>query len=317
MENLSLFNQNNDSEIMMGGLFERGNLDVIKMDFIEAETMSWKDLFSGFDELHAITYSWGINFVYQLLGMFKKAEIIFGCDEVISYSLQEVMAYQCKLIERMRESAGKMKLDLINLPRVRTHSLKVFSESDKRKIKAYCMNSENTKDIGIALCLYTGMRIGEICALKWEDIDLNKRIIYVRHTLQRIYIDKKNTKIIIDAPKSEKSIRNIPMSNMIYTKLKSMRENFSKDDFFLTGDSKSFMEPRGYQYTFKKMLKECKIAERNFHCLRHTFATDCISVGMDVKSLSEILGHSDVSITLNRYVHSSDKIKKRYLEKLA
>ena len=246
------------------------------------------------------------------------SELLLETTQISNKFLKDILLVLKSILKCAEKKYDvKMKLDLINLPRVRTHSLKVFSESDKRKIKAYCMNSENTKDIGIALCLYTGMRIGEICALKWEDIDLNKRIIYVRHTLQRIYIDKKNTKIIIDAPKSEKSIRNIPMSNMIYTKLKSMRENFSKDDFFLTGDSKSFMEPRGYQYTFKKMLKECKIAERNFHCLRHTFATDCISVGMDVKSLSEILGHSDVSITLNRYVHSSDKIKKRYLEKLA
>lgn len=246
------------------------------------------------------------------------SELLLETTQISNKFLKDILLVLKSILKFAEKKYDvKMKLDLINLPRVRTHSLKVFSESDKRKIKAYCMNSENTKDIGIALCLYTGMRIGEICALKWEDIDLNKRIIYVRHTLQRIYIDKKNTKIIIDAPKSEKSIRNIPMSNMIYTKLKSMREDFSKDDFFLTGDSKSFMEPRGYQYTFKKMLKECKIAERNFHCLRHTFATDCISVGMDVKSLSEILGHSDVSITLNRYVHSSDKIKKRYLEKLA
>ena len=246
------------------------------------------------------------------------SELLLETTQISNKFLKDILLVLKSILKFAEKKYDvKMKLYLINLPRVRTHSLKVFSESDKRKIKAYCMNSENTKDIGIALCLYTGMRIGEICALKWEDIDLNKRIIYVRHTLQRIYIDKKNTKIIIDAPKSEKSIRNIPMSNMIYTKLKSMRENFSKDDFFLTGDSKSFMEPRGYQYTFKKMLKECKIAERNFHCLRHTFATDCISVGMDVKSLSEILGHSDVSITLNRYVHSSDKIKKRYLEKLA
>ena len=246
------------------------------------------------------------------------SELLLETTQISNKFLKDILLVLKSILKFAEKKYDvKMKLDLINLPRVRTHSLKVFSESDKRKIKAYCMNSENTKDIGIALCLYTGMRIGEICALKWEDIDLNKRIIYVRHTLQRIYIDKKNTKIIIDAPKSEKSIRNIPMSNMIYTKLKSMREDFSKDDFFLTGDSKSFIEPRGYQYTFKKMLKECKIAERNFHCLRHTFATDCISVGMDVKSLSEILGHSDVSITLNRYVHSSDKIKKRYLEKLA
>ena len=181
------------------------------------------------------------------------SELLLETTQISNKFLKDILLVLKSILKFAEKKYDvKMKLDLINLPRVRTHSLKVFSESDKRKIKAYCMNSENTKDIGIALCLYTGMRIGEICALKWEDIDLNKRIIYVRHTLQRIYIDKKNTKIIIDAPKSEKSIRNIPMSNMIYTKLKSMRENFSKDDFFLTGDSKSFIEPRGYQYTFKK-----------------------------------------------------------------
>lgn len=211
----------------------------------------------------------------------------------------------------------KMKLELINLPRVRMHNLKVFSANDKRKIKARCLNSNDTKELGIVLCLYTGMRIGEICALKWEDIDLNKKTIYIRHTLQRVYVNCKSTKILIDAPKSEKSLRSIPMSNLVYSKLKEIKENYRKEDFFLTGNSKHFLEPRGYQYTFKKCLEECRVHYRNFHCLRHTFATDCINVGMDVKSLSEILGHSDVSITLNRYVHSSDKMKKRYLEKLA
>lgn len=211
----------------------------------------------------------------------------------------------------------KMKLELINLPRVRMQNLKVFSTNDKRKIKAKCLNSNDTRDLGIILCLYTGMRIGEICALKWEDIDLNKKTIYIKHTLQRVYVDCKSTKILIDVPKSEKSLRSIPMSNLVYSKLKEIKENYKKEDFFLTGNSKHFLEPRGYQYTFKKCLDECRVNYRNFHCLRHTFATDCINVGMDVKSLSEILGHSDVSITLNRYVHSSDKMKKRYLEKLA
>lgn len=124
MENLSLFNQHDDSTMMTEGILESAKLDVIKMDFIEAETMSWRELFSGFDELHAITYSSGINFIYQMLGMFKKAEIIFGCDEVISYSLQEVIAYQSKLIERMRESASKMKLDLIS--RIEDESLRFY-----------------------------------------------------------------------------------------------------------------------------------------------------------------------------------------------
>lgn len=101
-----------------------GNLDVVKMEFLEAETLSWKELFSGFDTLHAITYSSGIGFVYQLLEMFQKAEIVFGCDEVISYSLQEIMAYQCKTIERLRESASKRKIDLI--ARIEKGTLRFF-----------------------------------------------------------------------------------------------------------------------------------------------------------------------------------------------
>lgn len=124
MENLSLFNPNDELEIAGEVVAASGSLDVVKMNFLEAETMSWQELFSDFDELHAITYSSGINFIYQLLDLFEKAEIVFGCDEVISYSLQEVMAYQCKLIERMREHASKMKLDLIS--RIENESLHFF-----------------------------------------------------------------------------------------------------------------------------------------------------------------------------------------------
>lgn len=112
MENLSLFNWESAEQEQMPQN-NSGNLDVVKMEFLEAETLSWKELFSGFDTLHAITYSSGIGFVYQLLEMFQKAEIVFGCDEVISYSLQEIMAYQCKTIERLRESASKRKIDLV------------------------------------------------------------------------------------------------------------------------------------------------------------------------------------------------------------
>lgn len=112
MENLSLFNWESAEQEQMPQN-NSGNLDVVKMEFLEAETLSWKELFSGFDTLYAVTYSSSIGFVYQLLEMFRKAEIVFGCDEVISYSLQEIMAYQCKTIERLRESANKRKLDLV------------------------------------------------------------------------------------------------------------------------------------------------------------------------------------------------------------
>lgn len=123
MENFSLFDleQSVQQQMEVSGL---SGLDVVKMEFSGAETLTWENLFSGFDALHAITYSSGIGFVYKLLNLFDQAEIIFGCDEVISYSLQEVMAYQCKMVERMRETASKMKLDLVS--RVEDGSLRFF-----------------------------------------------------------------------------------------------------------------------------------------------------------------------------------------------
>ena len=113
MENLSMFGMIEEAQTQAKNSHS-GNLDVVKMEFSGSETVSWQDIFSGFDTLHAITYSSGINFVYRLLDLFEQAEIIFGCDEVISYSLQEVMAYQCKMVERIRETVGKMKVDLVS-----------------------------------------------------------------------------------------------------------------------------------------------------------------------------------------------------------
>lgn len=124
MDNYSMFDSFDNLDPALDIPYESGSLDVVKMEFLEAQTMSWQELFSGFDSLLAITYSSGIGFVYKLLEMFDTAEIIFGCDEVISYSLQEVMAYQCKLIERMRDSASKLKLDLIS--RIEDESLHFY-----------------------------------------------------------------------------------------------------------------------------------------------------------------------------------------------
>ena len=113
MENLSLFDIPEETQEQIK-VQSPASLAVAKMEFAGAETLSWQELFSGYDTLHAITYSSGIDFVYQLIDLFQQAEILFGCDEVISYSLQEVMAYQCKMVERMRNTASKMKLDLVS-----------------------------------------------------------------------------------------------------------------------------------------------------------------------------------------------------------
>ena len=205
----------------------------------------------------------------------------------------------------------RFKLDLITVPKRDTKEIEVISKKDREKLERYCKKDlNNFRNVGIIVCLYTGVRIGEICALTWNDIDLKNEIIYINKTIQRIYVDKKNTYISIDAPKSKKSNRKIPISKKLLEILKEIKREHS-----YTG-KEYFIEPRNYQYAFHKVLKECGIERCKFHNLRHTFATNCIEHGMDIKSLSVTLGHSNVDITLNKYVHSSlDNIKKQ-LDKL-
>ena len=171
--------------------------------------------------------------------------------------------------------------------------------------------------MGILICLNTGLRVGEVCALRWENIDFETRRIHVEKTIERIYSKEENkTIVIIDTPKSITSVRTIPINSKLYNILKQIRGKSKKTDFVLTGSSEHYVEPRNYQYYLKEILKRSKVKKYKFHTLRHTFATNFIEAGMDIKSLSEILGHADVSITLNIYVHSSDKAKRKYLEKI-
>lgn len=203
----------------------------------------------------------------------------------------------------------------IYAPRVEIENIKVLTRREKGKLERYCIQQGTFLCLGVVLALNAGLRIGEVCALKWEDIDLDGRNIFIRKTLQRIY-NGNESKVIIDSPKTQSSIRAIPMTDKIYKLLQPIKKNHKKEEFFLTGDIKKFIEPRKYQYYFKKILKASKVKQHKFHILRHTFATNCIEVGMDPKALSEILGHSSVNITLSRYVHSSYKMKKKYLERL-
>lgn len=152
--------------------------------------------------------------------------------------------------------------------------------------------------------------------MKWSDIDFENKLINITHTLQRVYVDKDDTKVVITNPKTKQSIRKIPIARELFAKLKEMKRYYENDDYILTGRSDRFVEPIGYRYTYKKVLRECRLQYKNYHCLRHTFATRCIRVGMDVKSLSEILGHSNISITLSIYVHSSYEIKKKFIDRL-
>lgn len=215
------------------------------------------------------------------------------------------------------EHNTKINVKKMSLPKLNKKEIQILSNKEKQKLEKYCIEQNSLKSLGILICLNTGLRVGEVCALRWENVDFETRRIHVEKTIERIYSKEGNkTIVIIDTPKSMTSIRTIPINSKLYNILKQMRGKCKKTDFVLTGLSDHYVEPRNYQYNFKEILKKSKIKRYKFHTLRHTFATNCIEAGMDIKSLSEILGHADVSITLNIYVHSSDKTKRKYLEKI-
>ena len=215
------------------------------------------------------------------------------------------------------EHNTKLNIKKMSLPKMKKKEIQILSNKEKQKLEKYCIEQNSLKSLGILICLNTGLRVGEVCALRWENIDFETRRIHVEKTIERIYSKEENkTIVIIDTPKSMTSIRTIPINSKLYNILKQMKRKCTKNDFVLTGLSDHYVEPRNYQYNFREILKKSKIKRYKFHTLRHTFATNCIEAGMDIKSLSEILGHADVSITLNIYVHSSDKTKRKYLEKI-
>ena len=194
--------------------------------------------------------------------------------------------------------------------------LRVFSSSEREKLHAYLDESQNRRHLGILLCLSTGLRLGELCALTWDDISLEEQKLHVCRTLQRIRDYESagtKTKIIVTPPKSTRSIRTIPLPGKLCS---ALAPTWQPGAFFLTGDTEKFVEPRTMQNHFKAVLDAAGIADANFHALRHTFATQCIEADFDVKCLSELLGHSDVSITMNRYVHPTMELKRQNMEKL-
>ncbi len=203
----------------------------------------------------------------------------------------------------------------INKPSATKDEFAILSIENQRILEEKIKESPDPTNIGIMISLYTGLRIGEICALNWQDINLKERTIHVKHTVSRVKSNAENTKtqLILDEPKTPSSKRDVPIPSPLFAVL----SNCYKDNpYYVVSNTDSFISPRTYEFRFHKVLSKCNIKQFNYHGLRHTFATRCIEAGVDIKSLSEILGHSSVSLTLNTYVHSSLEMKKIQLEKL-
>lgn len=196
--------------------------------------------------------------------------------------------------------------------------LEVLSISNQKKIMKFVSENFTFRNLGIFICLSTGIRIGEVCALTWEDIDTENGIIHIRKTIQRIYIREngiRHTELMIDTPKTATSIRDIPMTKDLLSVLKPLRKVVNENFFVLTNDITP-TEPRTYRNYYKKMLAKLDIPPIKFHGLRHSFATRCIESHCDYKTVSVILGHSNISTTLNLYVHPNYEQKKKCIDRM-
>lgn len=193
----------------------------------------------------------------------------------------------------------------------------VIPPETRRKIESALLKNNDPASMGILFALFTGVRIGEICGLKWGDFDFLNGYVYIRRTVERIAdLDNKTqrkTKVVITEPKTENSIRVIPLPEFLIEYV--MKYRASDEKYILTGSTKH-TEPHTYYSRYKTFLRKYNLGDFTFHELRHTFATECVEKGFDIKSLSEILGHSNVSTTMNLYVHPTLQMKKRQMELL-
>lgn len=207
----------------------------------------------------------------------------------------------------------------IQFPTERTRqNIEVLSRNHQKKVMQYIQTHFTFRNLGVYICLCSGMRIGEICALTWDDVDTDNGIINIRRTIQRIYTiedDVRKTEVILDSPKTKNSLREIPMNRDLLRMLKPIKKIANSSFFVLTNEAKP-TEPRTYRTYYKSLMQALELPELKFHGLRHSFATRCIESKCDYKTVSVLLGHSNISTTLNLYVHPNLEQKKKAIDQM-
>lgn len=210
------------------------------------------------------------------------------------------------------------QIDVLFPSKISKKSLDIMSKENQKRLFEYLKENFSFKNLGIVICLCTGMRIGELCALKWSSFDMDNNVIKVRHTVQRIYVvdeEARYTKIVVSEPKTKESNRDIPLSSELIKIIKPLMKIVNYEFYILSNEEKP-IEPRTYRNYYKRILKNLGIPYLKFHGLRHSFATRCIESKNNVKTVSVILGHSNITTTMNLYVHPDNAEKKRCIEKM-
>lgn len=205
--------------------------------------------------------------------------------------------------------------DKIKRPKAREKQVTCFTPIEQKQIEQAVLNGKKAKMFGVVLCLYTGLRIGELLALEWSDIDFQKGIISVTKSCHDGKDDNGQFARITDTPKTQTSEREIPFPKQLIPYLRNLKKD-SNSIYVVASDSDKLISVRAYQRSFELFLKRLRIPHKGFHSLRHTFATRALECGMDVKTLSEILGHKNANVTLNRYVHSLMNHKREMMNRL-
>ena len=196
--------------------------------------------------------------------------------------------------------------------------VEVLSRNNQKRIMEYVQSHFTFMNLGIYICLCAGLRIGEVCALVWDDIDVESGVINISKTIQRIYVidnGEKHTEVIIDTPKSKNSIREIPIAKDLLRMIKPFKKVVNGNFYVLTNSDQP-TEPRTYRNYYKRLMEQLNMPKLKFHGLRHSFATRCIESKCDYKTVSVLLGHSNISTTLNLYVHPNMEQKKKCVEQM-
>lgn len=296
-------------------------LDSITSQLKESSIVKYRNILKSYlypsfgkMEINSITYSDITDFSTKLMdfGGIKKTGLSPKTVTAVLSVLKSILEYTAKNESIIIPDFSNIYIKQCPKP------MRILSVSEQSKLIQYLHNNISLSNIGILICIFTGIRIGEVCALKWKNVFFNEHCISIESTAQRLQkfdIEGSRTEVVISEPKSPCSIRKVPIPDNLYYILRELKQG--DEDFLLTGNNKDVLEPRTLQNRFKAVIKKCGIDDANFHSLRHTFATRCVEVGVDVKSLSEILGHASVNITLNRYVHPSMELKLKNINMLS
>ena len=300
------------------------------MNFKDISTL-WKEEKRKFVKLSTIS-AYAVILENHLLPTFGNKEIVITEQEVQEFVLLKLDAglsqktvkdflIVLKMIYRYGVKINEFQhCDWdIKYPNVQENkALEVLNITNHKKLMAFVSDNFTFRNLGILICLQTGMRIGEVCALQWGDIDLQKGVVSISKTIERIYIidsEVKHTELIISSPKTQNSHRDIPLSKTLLQMLRPLKR-IVNDKFFIITNEEKPTEPRTFRNYYKTVLRTLNIPPLKFHGLRHSFATRCIESNCDYKTVSVILGHSDISTTLNLYVHPNNEQKKKCIDKM-